>query len=42
MLFEHCKTKTNELIPIFGLTATAFDVLSDVERELSGNGLTQY
>lgn len=37
---EHCKTKNKETIPIFGLTATAsFDVLSDVERELSGNGL---
>lgn len=38
---EHCRTKNNKPIPIFGLTATAsFDVLSDVERELSGNGLT--
>lgn len=38
---EHCKTKNKETIPILGLTATAsFDVLSDVERELSGNGLT--
>ncbi|MCL2098225.1 MAG: DEAD/DEAH box helicase [Bacteroidales bacterium] len=38
---EHCKTKNKKHIPIFGLTATAsFDVLSDVERELSGNGLT--
>lgn len=38
---EHCKTKNKQTIPIFGLTATAsFDVLSDVERELSGNGLT--
>ncbi len=38
---EHCKTKNKQSIPIFGLTATAsFDVLSDVERELSGNGLT--
>jgi superfamily II DNA helicase RecQ len=37
---EHCKTKNKQTIPIFGLTATAsFDVLSDVERELSGNGL---
>ncbi|MBS1573503.1 MAG: ATP-dependent DNA helicase RecQ [Bacteroidetes bacterium] len=37
---EHCKTKNKQSIPIFGLTATAsFDVLSDVERELSGNGL---
>jgi len=38
---EHCKTKNKAHIPIFGLTATAsFDVLSDVERELTGNGLT--
>jgi len=38
---EYCKTKNGNSIPIFGLTATAsFDVLSDVERELSGNGLT--
>ena len=38
---EHSKTKNKQSIPIFGLTATAsFDVLSDVERELSGNGLT--
>ena len=38
---EYCKTKNKETIPILGLTATAsFDVLSDVERELSGNGLT--
>ncbi|KAA6335142.1 ATP-dependent DNA helicase RecQ [termite gut metagenome] len=37
---EHCKAKNKKYIPIFGLTATAsFDVLSDVERELSGNGL---
>jgi superfamily II DNA helicase RecQ len=39
-----CKTKgyPNKLIPLFGLTATAsFDVLSDVERELSGNGKTE-
>lgn len=35
---EHCKTKNKQTIPIFGLTATAsFDVLSDVERELSIN-----
>lgn len=40
-VIEHCKTKNKPAIPIFGLTATAsFDVLSDVERELSGNGLT--
>ena len=33
--------KIQNPISIFGLTATAsFDVLSDVERELSGNGLT--
>lgn len=38
---EFCKTKNKKFIPIFGLTATAsFDVLSDVERELSGNGIT--
>ncbi len=31
--------KANNHIPLFGLTATAsFDVLADVERELSGNG----
>lgn len=35
---EFCKTKNKESIPLFGLTATAsFDVLSDVQRELSGN-----
>lgn len=40
-VIEHCKTKNKPTIPIFGLTATAsFDVLSDVERELSGNGIT--
>lgn len=38
-VIEFCKTKNNSPIPIFGLTATAsFDVLSDVERELSGSG----
>jgi ATP-dependent DNA helicase RecQ len=38
---EFCKTKNKNFIPIFGLTATAsFDVLSDVERELSGNGIS--
>jgi len=38
---EQCRTKNLSHIPIFGLTATAsFDVLSDVERELSGNGNT--
>ncbi len=35
---EFCKTKNRETVPLFGLTATAsFDVLSDVQRELSGN-----
>lgn len=35
---EFCKTKNKDAIPLFGLTATAsFDVLSDVQRELSGN-----
>lgn len=35
---KFCKTKNTETIPLFGLTATAsFDVLSDVQRELSGN-----
>lgn len=35
---EFCKTKNKQSIPLFGLTATAsFDVLSDVQRELSGN-----
>jgi ATP-dependent DNA helicase RecQ len=35
---EFCKTKNRETIPLFGLTATAsFDVLSDVQRELSGS-----
>ncbi|WP_194977017.1 DEAD/DEAH box helicase [Aquiflexum lacus] len=39
-VIDYCKTKNKQTIPIFGLTATAsFDVLSDVERELSGNGL---
>ncbi len=38
-VMEYCKVKNLEHIPIFGLTATAsFDVLSDVERELSGDG----
>lgn len=33
-----CKTKNLKHIPLFGLTATAsYDVLSDVQRELSGN-----
>ena len=37
-LYNYVKAKENE-ISLFGLTATAsFDVLSDVERELSGNG----
>ena len=35
---EFCKTRNNDPIPLFGLTATAsFDVLSDIQRELSGN-----
>lgn len=37
-LYSYVKAK-NGAISLFGLTATAsFDVLSDVERELSGNG----
>ena len=37
-LYSYVKAK-NGSISLFGLTATAsFDVLSDVERELSGNG----
>lgn len=37
-LYSYVKAKTGE-ISLFGLTATAsFDVLSDVERELSGHG----
>lgn len=35
---KFCKTKSGKKITLFGLTATAsFDVLSDVQRELSGN-----
>ncbi len=35
---KFCKTKNLEDIPLFGLTATAsYDVLADVQRELSGN-----
>lgn len=35
---KHCRTKENKSIPLFGLTATAsYDVLADVQRELSGN-----
>jgi ATP-dependent DNA helicase RecQ len=34
---NHCKGKNRKTIPLFGLTATAsFDVLTDVQRELSG------
>lgn len=34
----NCKTKNLEHLPLFGLTATAsYDVLADVQRELSGN-----
>ncbi len=37
-LYRYVRAKVNE-ISLFGLTATAsFDVLADVERELSGNG----
>lgn len=37
-LYSYVRAKENE-ISLFGLTATAsFDVLADVERELSGNG----
>src|SRR5690606_17751788 len=37
-LYNYVKAKNGE-ISLFGLTATAsFDVLADVERELSGNG----
>jgi ATP-dependent DNA helicase RecQ len=33
-----CKTKNLNSLPLFGLTATAsYDVLADVQRELSGN-----
>ena len=36
-----CAKDENKRLTLFGLTATAsFDVLSDVERELSGNGAT--
>ncbi len=35
---SYCKTKDRENITLFGLTATAsYDVLADVQRELSGN-----
>jgi ATP-dependent DNA helicase RecQ len=35
---RYCKTKNENYIPLFGLTATAsYDVLADVQRELSGN-----
>lgn len=35
---EFCKARNKPSIPLFGLTATAsFDVLSDIQRELSGN-----
>ncbi|KOY51935.1 Helicase domain-containing protein [Polaribacter dokdonensis DSW-5] len=45
---KYTKTKSNESIPIFGLTATAsFDVLADIERELKipnddGDALVRY
>ena len=35
---KYCKTKNLQHLPLFGLTATAsYDVLADVQRELSGN-----
>lgn len=35
---KYCKTKNLDYLPLFGLTATAsYDVLADVQRELSGN-----
>jgi len=35
---KYCKTKNLNYLPLFGLTATAsYDVLADVQRELSGN-----
>jgi ATP-dependent DNA helicase RecQ len=37
-VIRYCKTKNHEHLPLFGLTATAsYDVLADVQRELSGN-----
>lgn len=45
---NHCKTKTETPLPVFGLTATAsFDVLADIERELKlssddGNAIIRY
>jgi len=39
---RYCKTKNQNHIPLFGLTATAsYDVLADVQRELSGNDETR-
>lgn len=39
---KYCKTKDDVNIPLFGLTATAsYDVLADVQRELSGNDETK-
>ncbi len=41
IIIENGKEKILNPVSILGLTATAsFDVLADVERELSGNGLT--
>lgn len=35
---RYCRTAARDQIPLFGLTATAsYDVLADVQRELSGN-----
>lgn len=37
-VMRYCKTKNHEYISLFGLTATAsYDVLADVQRELSGD-----
>ncbi len=39
---KFCKTANLDALPIFGLTATAsYDVLADVQRELSGNDETK-
>lgn len=37
--YRYCLTATKIPVPLFGLTATAsFDVLADIQRELSGHG----
>jgi ATP-dependent DNA helicase RecQ len=39
---RHCKTKNKEQVPLFALTATAsFDVLADIQRELSAESSAQ-